>query len=131
MQENYRSTLSPEESRKAEKLVTQKAIKEAEKASEEIKAEWERFCSSRVREYFLKMFSEWQEQKRQQFIEKIKQEAGNGNSILYQRFQKDGFKSLIVERCFLSGLKSELLTLPEETSLEEYLIRYNKNRVPA
>lgn len=130
VEEDYRSKLSPEESRKAEKFAARKAIEEAEKISEDIKVEWERFCSSRLREYFLKMSSEWQEQKRQQFIAKIKQEASKGNSVLYQRFQKDGFKSLIVERCFLSELKNELLTLPEETSMDEY-IRYRKERAPA
>lgn len=121
IEEDYRHKKSPEEFQEEKTQAARQAAEDARRTREELEQEWECFCTNRLKDNFLKMPLGWQEEKRRKFIEKIKQEASQGNSFLYRRFQKEKFSSPFVEANFLDGLKSELLVRPEETSLEHYI----------
>ena len=76
------------------------------------------------------MPEDWKRARREEFVEKIKEDARAGRGgVLYERYRKTGFESSIVKANFLAGLRDELLTRPEEKSFESYL-EYRKVELP-
>lgn len=121
IEENY-SRKSPEQARTEAASTQLRLAVEAKETEEQLEKEWERFCFERLRVNFSNMPTVWQEERRGWFIEKIRQDAHNGNNLLYQRFQKEGFDSPLVESCFLNELRGALLTRPEETALADFKV---------
>lgn len=121
IEENYRPKPSTEQPSPAEKSGRRRQVEAVELPQEALLKEWGRFCSRRLKENFAAMPADWQEEKRRQFHTVLQDEAQSGNSLVYQRYHRDGFNSALVESCFFNGLKTELLTRPEELSLEAYL----------
>jgi|GEM_PF-3228511 len=120
IEEDYRPKKSPkealEEKQKQQKAAAAAKAKKAKTQKEHQEAEWKRFCDQRVKDNFAGKPEDWQEEKRQNFIAKIK-----GNKILYNSYKKDAFNSPMVQAVFYSELRDELLTAPEEISLAHYL----------
>jgi hypothetical protein len=121
IEEDYRPKKSPkdmlDEKRKQQKASTAAKAKQAKALKEQQETEWKRFCDQRVKDHFAARPEEWQEEKRQNFIAKIKAT----NPILYNSYKKDAFNSPMVQAVFYSELREQLLTAPEETSLTHYL----------
>ena len=125
IQEDYRPKPSPkdvlEEKKQLEKAKAQTKAKKVKAKQEQLQAEWKKFCDQQVKNNFAQQSEEWQEQQRTLFVEKIKNDATKGNSILFNSYKKDAFNSPMVQAVFYSELRDQLLTAPEETSFEHYL----------
>jgi len=121
IEEDFRPKKSPkealEEKQKQQKASAAAKAKQAKAQKEQQESEWKRFCEQRLKDNFAGKPEDWQEEKRQNFIVKIKAT----NPILYNSYKKDAFNSPMVQAVFYSELRDELLTAPEETSLAHYL----------
>lgn len=121
IEEDYRPKKSAKDALEEKKQLEKEQAKKREKAEktkkERQEAEWRRFCEQRLKDNFAAKPEEWQEEQRQNFVAKIK----TGNQILYSSYKKDAFNSPMVLAVFYSELREQLLTTPEETSLEHYL----------
>ena len=121
IEEDYRPKKSPEILEAEEKTAAQKQAKKVAQARKKMEEEWKKFRDERAREHFAEMPAKWQEEKRQLFVEQITAEGQAGRDrFIYPRFKKEGFRSALVEANFFSGLQSELLSRPEEISLDGY-----------
>jgi hypothetical protein len=119
IEEDYRRKKSPKEL-KEERAEKRKAKTAAvKKERDKIQDEWKRFCEQRVKEHFAEKPEGWQKEKRNLFLQKIEEEARG--SIQRSSFRKQGFDSPMIQAMFFSGLREELLTLPEEMDFEKYL----------
>lgn len=121
IEEDYRPKKSAKDALEEKKKLEKEQAKKREKAEktkkERQEAEWRRFCEQRLKDNFAAQPAEWQEEQRQNFVAKIK----TTNPILYNSYKKDAFNSPMVQAVFYSELREQLLTAPEETSLEHYL----------
>ncbi|MEA3642270.1 MAG: replication initiation protein [Lamprobacter sp.] len=88
----------------------------ARQAQEQLKADWERFRSQRVRERFAALTEAEQEAHRAAFVERLQ----HGRSILLKPYRRDGFKSPMVEAQFFAELSESLLQAPEELNLQAF-----------
>lgn len=119
IEEDYRPKKSPKEQQETRAKQSKAKAAAAKKERDKIKEEWKRFCEQRVKEHFGERPEEWQEEKRNLFLKEIEKEGRAG--ILRSSFRKQGFDSPMIQAVFYSGLREELLTLPEETNFEKYL----------
>jgi len=118
IREDFRPTLSQHDIAQSEQ---EDGIKKevAKKINlEKLNKEWIKFCSQRVKDKFYEQPKEWQEEKRQAFIDKI---TSDNNKLILKSYKKDGFKSPIVLGVFFTEVRDELLTEIEEIDFDEYI----------
>lgn len=119
IEEDYRPKKSTKELEEEMEEAEKSQVIAAKKKREKLREEWKRFCEQRVKQHFVERPEDWQEERRDLFVEKI--EEGGKENILRSSFRKQGFDSPMVQAVFYSGVRDELLTLPEETDFEKYL----------
>jgi len=116
IEEDYRPKKTPEELCQEEEAAKERERQAEQRAREGLTREWNQYRARRARERFNALPGEEQEARRQAFVENLKRT----NSFLYSCYKKEGFGSHLVEVQFFADIRDELLTAPDETSLEAY-----------
>jgi len=113
------SIIELKEVERENKLQEQKQA-EAEKKQlvEEQEQQFQSYRDMRLQEELSKKTKEWYETRVEQFVQRIQQKK---YPVLVMPYKRDGMDSKIVKATFNSELKTELLSQPEEQSLEAYL----------
>ncbi len=130
IEEDYRPKKTPEEKRAERKREARRRAEKAEQYRKALEEEWGEYRDKRLSRAYNGMPENWKSARREEFVEKIKEDAREGHGgVLYERYRKTGFESPIVMANFLAGLRDELLSRPEEKSFERYL-EFRKVELP-
>ena len=130
IEDDYRPIKAPAELKAKKEREMAAKRKESDESSQKerkrLMQEWKRFCEAKVKERFSEQPKEWQAEKRRAFEGQLKEQASQGNRIVYNLFRKEKYESPIVQAMFYSGLRDELLNKPEETNLDYYMEYRNR-----
>lgn len=118
IREDFRPSLSQHDIFQAEQENSIKNEVKKKNNLEKLKKEWVAFCSQRVKDKFYEQPKEWQEEKREMFIDKI---ISDNNKLILNSYKKDGFKSPIVLGVFFTEVRDVLLTEPDEIDFDAYV----------
>ena len=129
IEEDYRPKTSPEEQRHMTEIEAVRRARLQTEARNNLEKEWKDYRSRRLREMFAQQPKKWQERRKTEFVERIKQDAQQGDGIVYSLYRKSNFDSAVVEASFLVPLADELLIKPEENDLDAYIAWCEQNQV--